>query len=583
MDLLELLAEGKVEEFNAQRGRRAKLDLFAADLSGASIPEADLSLTNLQKSDLSSADLTGAILARADLSGADLSSTRLSAALAIKSRWREAYMEEVDFTEGDFTGADFTEAEMTRVCAVGILAANSRWKRAQLSGCDLSGADLAESNLSGVQISGSNLSGVTLRGAKLSDAICEGVDLSEADCAQSRWPRANLRGANLAGANLSGADLSGADLTGAIVVGANLTRADLTGATLDDIDLDAAFLTEAEADLPPDLLGYRQEDGELLINKPLVQASGKSIALLWEATGSGGRPRLRMAAGRLGGAPPETATVLPVPADLVVAQQLARHGDGFAVLMLVERPGGIRGSLTRADANGALSPRQPLSLPYTPAAKPIILPTDKGLLLVGISREGPGIQIHRIEGETLEQVHVSALPTVRGFVSDHHPVVLTKGGILLPLTERGVGDPISAPKGFPGRAWGVAPVGNTLMAAWLPSAGKGLQTAQMVAGGPSDVRHILKKEAIGALDVLAMGDTAWAAFTRKGKSGRADAWVMALPDGEPLPLVEATECRDLRFVTGSDCPLVLSTTDRGSIRLHALTDRGSKLVWELSG
>ena len=62
--------------------------------------------------------------------------------------------------------------------------------------------------------------------------------------------RADLSGANLTGANLrfaylTGANLSGADLTGAYLRGANLTGANLFGAYLFDADLTGAYLTGA--------------------------------------------------------------------------------------------------------------------------------------------------------------------------------------------------------------------------------------------------------------------------------------------------------------------------------------------------
>ena len=59
-------------------------------------------------------------------------------------------------------------------------------KEANLSGADLSGADLSEANLREANLSGANLREANLRGANLSDA-----DLREA----------NLRGANLSEVN----------------------------------------------------------------------------------------------------------------------------------------------------------------------------------------------------------------------------------------------------------------------------------------------------------------------------------------------------------------------------------------------
>jgi hypothetical protein len=98
-----------------------------------------------------------------------------------------------------------------------IIAKHKKWlvgeeggSRANLSGANLSGADLSRADLSGANLSGADLSRADLSGAYLS-----GADLSRAD----------LYGANLSRADLSGADLSRADLYGADLYGANLSRA----------------------------------------------------------------------------------------------------------------------------------------------------------------------------------------------------------------------------------------------------------------------------------------------------------------------------------------------------------------------
>ncbi|EPG0994352.1 TPA_asm: hypothetical protein GIP73_13915 [Listeria monocytogenes] len=75
-------------------------------------------------------------------------------------------------------------------------------ERADLTGANLSYADLSCANLRGANLRGANLSY-----ADLSCANLRGANLSYADLSC-----ANLRGANLSGADLSGANLSYADL-----------------------------------------------------------------------------------------------------------------------------------------------------------------------------------------------------------------------------------------------------------------------------------------------------------------------------------------------------------------------------------
>jgi uncharacterized protein YjbI with pentapeptide repeats len=75
-------------------------------------------------------------------------------------------------------------------------------ERANLSGADLSEANLHRANLRGADLYKADLHKANLHWADLREADLRGVNLSEA----------YLRGANLRGAFLCGADLSGADL-----------------------------------------------------------------------------------------------------------------------------------------------------------------------------------------------------------------------------------------------------------------------------------------------------------------------------------------------------------------------------------
>ena len=82
--------------------------------------------------------------------------------------------------------------------------------------------------------------------ANLSGANLSRADLSGADLSRANLSRANLSGADLPMANLFRADLSGADLSGANLSGANLFRADLSGANLSGADLSRANLSGAD-------------------------------------------------------------------------------------------------------------------------------------------------------------------------------------------------------------------------------------------------------------------------------------------------------------------------------------------------
>ena len=87
--------------------------------------------------------------------------------------------------------------------------------RANLSGANLLNADLSDAELSGANLSGANLYNADLRGADLSGANLLNADLSGVELSEANLSGADLRGANLSGANLLNADLSGVDLSGA--------------------------------------------------------------------------------------------------------------------------------------------------------------------------------------------------------------------------------------------------------------------------------------------------------------------------------------------------------------------------------
>ena len=79
-----------------------------------------------------------------------------------------------------------------------------------LSGLDLSYADLRGMNLRGVDLYSTNLTGANLSGADLRNANLECTKLSGTDLSY-----ANLKNANLSGVDLSETDLKNVDLTNA--------------------------------------------------------------------------------------------------------------------------------------------------------------------------------------------------------------------------------------------------------------------------------------------------------------------------------------------------------------------------------
>jgi uncharacterized protein YjbI with pentapeptide repeats len=114
-----------------------------------------------------------------------------------------------DFSEANLSRADFSEANLSR---------------ANLHEANLGMADLSRANLHEANLSRGNLHEANLSEADLHEANLRSVNLREANLRS-----ANLTGADLREANLREANLSKADLSEAIFVKTNIEKSDLTG------------------------------------------------------------------------------------------------------------------------------------------------------------------------------------------------------------------------------------------------------------------------------------------------------------------------------------------------------------------
>lgn len=97
-------------------------------------------------------------------------------------------------------------------------------------GCNLSGVDL-----SGAQLNRANLAGANLQGVNLTDAELRLANLQGADLTGAILVRANLPGADLSSSNLTDADFSGSNLIRANVSDATINNTNVTGAYLESI------------------------------------------------------------------------------------------------------------------------------------------------------------------------------------------------------------------------------------------------------------------------------------------------------------------------------------------------------------
>ena len=154
--------------------------------------------------------------------------------------------ENVDFFSGVRTGVIQVNGD---TYTIGRDGPDAPPNFANLSGADLSGADLRDVDISGWTFTGTNLRDADLSGANLVGAEFDDADLSGADLSGANLRFADLRGADLSGANLTDANLRNANLGNANLSGANLTDASLRDANLSGANL--ADVTRADRVLDP--------------------------------------------------------------------------------------------------------------------------------------------------------------------------------------------------------------------------------------------------------------------------------------------------------------------------------------------
>ena len=101
-----------------------------------------------------------------------------------------------------------------------LIAKNCHLAGVNLSGADVSNADLSGNNLIGANFSGANLGRANLSGSNLINANFFGADLRYADLSRATLGGANLNGADLEGANLNAMHYSGTRAYANLTVGA---------------------------------------------------------------------------------------------------------------------------------------------------------------------------------------------------------------------------------------------------------------------------------------------------------------------------------------------------------------------------
>ena len=217
----------------------------------------------------------------------------LSSATFVEGNKNTKIFKKVDISGWDLHGADVSALNMEFISGLKVNLSSATLSKvnlsgAKLSGANLSGAKLLRTNLSNATLSEINLSGArllrpNLSGARLLKANLSGAKFFLANLSGAKLLRADLSGASLPNANLSGAHLFKANLPEAFLWRANLSNGDLSGANLSGANLSGAKLSGANlsgAKLSGAILSGAKLSGANLSGAKLSGASVSEKGLL---------------------------------------------------------------------------------------------------------------------------------------------------------------------------------------------------------------------------------------------------------------------------------------------------------------
>jgi uncharacterized protein YjbI with pentapeptide repeats len=244
---------------------------------------------SLNRRNLTGADFTGARLVNADFRGADLRGAHFSGADLRGARFMPAGAADgrFDLPPGNWKrflianargnkelpptrleGADFTDALLQDANLILVNAVGATMVRADLSGVELTYADLRRARLQQVRLAGADLWHAVLQGADLTNAHLQAADLSFAELEGAVLEHSHLAAADLSNARLAAAWFVGADLRAARLQDAQSTGASFRGASLQasrgliprGISLRQAKLDAycPDPNLPPQLVDLRE-------------------------------------------------------------------------------------------------------------------------------------------------------------------------------------------------------------------------------------------------------------------------------------------------------------------------------------
>jgi uncharacterized protein YjbI with pentapeptide repeats len=255
------------------------------------------------------------------------------------------------FRNANLSGLELTRAQLPEIDLQGAYLRWADFQGANLKLANLSWADLQKANLSDATLQRAVLKEANLRKANLQWADLQEAQLQGANLFQSHLMCANFRGASLRLANLEAADLdkaelSGVDLRVANLVeaqlrnadlkqgklqGANLSKANLTGANLEGVNLQGANLRGAK------LFGANLQNANL--QQANLEDADLTEAKLFGANlqGANRQKTILPSQGNMSGSSPKSAQLLSpaLPTGEILEEAVVENGlasDSFNVV-----------------------------------------------------------------------------------------------------------------------------------------------------------------------------------------------------------------------------------------------------------
>lgn len=139
------------------------------------------------------------------------------------NRWRDENPGVIDLSRATLMGIDYSEDKPLY-----------KGYETDLSGINLSNAELDRANFENVDLTGANLSGAVLSRTNMRRATLAGADLSDADLYEADFYQANLANAKLENARLTRARLVDVDLSGANLQNCNIYGISAWNVTTDE-------------------------------------------------------------------------------------------------------------------------------------------------------------------------------------------------------------------------------------------------------------------------------------------------------------------------------------------------------------